>query len=234
MPCARNQEFVTEADRDLPGVAGFCEIGKFEPLAAQRLLKLLFQAGIRHRTGHLERRVPQRGGPVTRKIISLQVPFEQQERAQEICFPTVRPTNAIRNCKVQLSYVCPRDWEQLDPTNEHATRFCQQCQEKVVLCLTDFEAINHARQGHCIAMPGEDGTAKFLLKMGRPPPLTSEQKNRYVAYQVDEAKTRALRNLTDSSKFCSECGYPTSEDPCECIVCAAKKSALLVAWRTSK
>jgi hypothetical protein len=228
MPCANNREFEIEPDQVGLDTTGFCEMGKFEPLATQRLLKLLDRFGIRHRTVNLTKKVLQRGGPIKRKMIAIQVPLEDRRRANLICFPPVKPTNAIRNCKVELSYVCPRDWEELDPTNEPATRFCQQCREMVILCSTDFEAINHAGQGHCIAMAGEDGTAKFLLKMGRPPPLTSEQKSMYVAYRIDEAKTQALRNLTESSKFCTSCGYPMPEDSSECTVCAAKKDALLV------
>lgn len=143
-------------------------------------------------------------------------------------YPDRLPANAIRNCTVGLKYVCPLDWDQLESTPETGIRFCQQCEKKVFLCSNDFEALNHARQAHCIAMPGEDGTAKHLLKMGMPPPLTDEQKARYVAYCVDQAKTNALRQLSDSSNFCSVCGYPLDRDTSECIVCRAKRHASVV------
>jgi len=127
---------------------------------------------------------------------------------------------------VKLKYVCSLDWDQLEPTAEEGTRFCLECQKKVFLCSNDFEALNHARQGHCIAMPGEDGTANHLSKLGMPPPLTDDEKARYVAYCIDQAKTNALSQLTDTSSFCSVCGYPTGTSGC--IVCRAKQTAMIV------
>jgi hypothetical protein len=206
----------------------FCELGQFEPEAVRRLAQLLERAGITFRTAPVLMRIPHRGGPVTKTLVSIIIRFEDRSQAQALVYPDRLPANAIRNCTVGLKYVCPLDWDQLGSTPETGTRFCKQCEKKVFLCSNDFEAINHARQGHCIAMPGEDGTAKHLLKMGMPPPLTDEQKARYVAYCVDQAKTNALRQISDISDFCSVCGYPLDRDTSECIVCRAKRHASVV------
>lgn len=204
------------------------ELGRFSPLAARRLLKLFGKAGIAFQTEPMLCRVHRKGGPVTETLVSIVITSNDLEKAKALLRPDRLPANAIRNCTMQLHYVCPLDWAQLEPTAQKETRFCVECQKNVFLCLTDFEAINHARQGHCIAMRGEDGSAKYLLKMGMPPPLTEEEKARYVAYRVDQAKTNALQQLTDNSSFCTGCGFPLPMDNPQCLVCTAKEMASAV------
>jgi hypothetical protein len=76
-------------------------------------------------------------------------------------------------------------------------------------------------------MPGQDGAARHLLRLGMPPPLTEQQEAHYVAYCVDQAKTNALRQLTGSSSFCPVCGYPLAMETSDCIVCTAKQNVSL-------
>jgi hypothetical protein len=224
MPCAEARQFVNDPNSN-PVSEGYCEIGKFEGLALRRLLKLFERQGIRYQTATVFHRVPTKRGPITRTVTSIWVHFLEKKRAEAIVHPTLLARNAIRNCKIKLAFVCPRDWDELDPTGESGARFCQQCQQKVFLCKNDFDALERARAGHCIAMPGEDGSARFLLKVGMPPPLTLEQERAYQAYRIDQAKTEALRTLTDSSTFCSVCAYPLPQDSKNCLICAARRSA---------
>lgn len=72
---------------------------------------------------------------------------------------------AIENCPVErergtrgqrlavrFNFLCERRWEELRPTEDHAQRFCDSCQERVYYCDTIVEARQHARLQHCIAI----------------------------------------------------------------------------------
>jgi len=132
-----------------------------------------------------------------------------------------RPTNSIRNCAVEFRRLCPLDWTSLERTDEKSVRFCQACRQNVFLCASDAEALAHARQGHCIAMPGEDGSiGPLAMRVGMPKePLTPEQEASVRAYQLDNAKTKALQALKYSSRFCPQCGYPCPDWKEFCRVC---------------
>ena len=41
----------------------------------------------------------------------------------------------IQNCKFQ--YECPKDWFELDETDDEAIRFCQKCSQNVYFCKND-------------------------------------------------------------------------------------------------
>jgi hypothetical protein len=73
-------------------------------------------------------------------------------------------------------------------------------------------------------MAGEDGSARGLIKGGfvGVPPLTVEEQALVDAYSRDQAKTRALQSVKDSSRFCVTCGYPLCDEVVVCGVCRAK------------
>ena len=54
--------------------------------------------------------------------------------------------------RVTFDFVCDRRWEELNPTEERAVRFCEACRQNVHYCDTIVEARRHARDGHCIAV----------------------------------------------------------------------------------
>jgi hypothetical protein len=90
---------------------------------------------------------------------------------------------ALLNCgqargqprRVRFAFVCERRWESLAPTEAPTVRACEGCGEQVHRCDSVREAEAHAKQGHCIAVPGElvatvDGhDARHVL--GRPDPI---------------------------------------------------------------
>jgi uncharacterized protein (TIGR02996 family) len=68
---------------------------------------------------------------------------------------------AIENCAqnsrvegrgLRFRFVCPQQWEQLQPTADGRVRFCETCQRGVHYCATMHEARNHALAGDCVAV----------------------------------------------------------------------------------
>jgi uncharacterized protein (TIGR02996 family) len=53
---------------------------------------------------------------------------------------------------VTFDFLCDRRWEELNPTDDRAVRFCDTCQQHVHYCDTIMEARRHAWDGHCIAV----------------------------------------------------------------------------------
>jgi uncharacterized protein (TIGR02996 family) len=59
----------------------------------------------------------------------------------------------IVNCdRPHFRFQCPKKWEQLDPTEDDAVRFCETCQQKVYFCSSVQEAGEHARRDDCVAI----------------------------------------------------------------------------------
>lgn len=87
------------------------------------------------------------------------------------------------NCAVRFRRVCPRTWESLRSTEEASIRFCDSCQREVFLCRADDEAVQHAKQRHCIAKPMPSRASLRSLVLGQPdtpsPPLTARMRLRW-------------------------------------------------------
>jgi uncharacterized protein (TIGR02996 family) len=66
----------------------------------------------------------------------------------------------VENCRgkhprlrsLRFDFVCGRRWEEMQPTEDTAVRFCNACEENVHYCDTIHEARQHAETGHCIAV----------------------------------------------------------------------------------
>lgn len=128
--------------------------------------------------------------------------------------------NIIRNCTIKFRRVCPQTWANLRSTADASTRFCDSCQREVFLCTTDTEAVQHARQGHCIAKPMPTATSFQPLVVGRPdPPPTPEEAALEEEYRREAGKTRALRDAEYASRLCPQCGYPCADWLADCHVC---------------
>ncbi|WPB82218.1 hypothetical protein KYC5002_24265 [Archangium violaceum] len=59
----------------------------------------------------------------------------------------------IQNCQVRFQFKCPKQWDSLRETAEPGVRLCGQCHKQVYLCQSTQEAAEHARAGHCVAVP---------------------------------------------------------------------------------
>lgn len=111
-----------------------------------------------------------------------------------------RPRNAIRNCNDFFELRCPMNWNDLEGTDNVGVRFCRECKDRVFFCRTANEALNHAKAGHCVALPGQDGSAAgFGAVVGRPVApivLTADQQALVKAEKADRAMTEKIRAAT--------------------------------------
>lgn len=88
---------------------------------------------------------------------------EAAQREAPSWWHLVRPTAYTLGCGelrdqpavVRFSFECPRLWESFAPTDDPAVRHCDTCREQVFRCETLALAGEHARAGHCIAVPTE-------------------------------------------------------------------------------
>lgn len=55
--------------------------------------------------------------------------------------------------EIRFAFVCERRWASLAPTEDAQIRTCDECRECVHHCASVREAEDHARAGHCIAVP---------------------------------------------------------------------------------
>jgi hypothetical protein len=58
----------------------------------------------------------------------------------------------VADCPLEFGVECPRRWLELRPGERPDVRFCDSCRREVFLCSTENEAIEHARQGRCVAI----------------------------------------------------------------------------------
>jgi len=56
----------------------------------------------------------------------------------------------IQDCKKLFKYLCPKKWENLEPTEREKVRFCNSCRKNVYLCSSEEEAESYS--GVCIAL----------------------------------------------------------------------------------
>ena len=54
---------------------------------------------------------------------------------------------------VGFRFRCPQEWHNMVPTEAADVRYCTQCEKPVYLCTSTDEALEHACQNHCVAVP---------------------------------------------------------------------------------
>jgi uncharacterized protein (TIGR02996 family) len=93
----------------------------------------------------------------------------------------------VENCDVRFELLCPKQWQQLRPTEDATVRHCDVCKQNVYHCSTMWEAREHAGQGHCVAVDSiqyrteGDLTSEGGMLVGvlrgppMPPPLSAGQ-----------------------------------------------------------
>jgi uncharacterized protein (TIGR02996 family) len=80
----------------------------------------------------------------------------------------------IENCEVRFEFLCPRQWQQLQPTQKSAVRYCDTCKQNVFYCRTVEEARSVLWHGRCIAIESHqerregDLTPRRVIAVGRP------------------------------------------------------------------
>lgn len=58
----------------------------------------------------------------------------------------------IENCDEAFRFQCPKNWENLNATQDTAVRFCEECRKNVYYCNDIEEAHDHATAGECVAV----------------------------------------------------------------------------------
>lgn len=57
-----------------------------------------------------------------------------------------------RSMLITFNYLCDRRWQDMQPTEQPAVRYCDSCRQSVHYCDTIMAARQHAGEGHCIAV----------------------------------------------------------------------------------
>jgi hypothetical protein len=124
----------------------------------------------------------------------------------------------IRNCRISLGARCPKQWRDLEPTSDADRRHCYVCEQDVFFCFSDFDTLEHARAGHCIAraLPADPRAREILV--GRPVFEELPVKQAQAVYQREVAIDDALSNIS-CKRNCPDCGYPVPDWRTYCRVC---------------
>ena len=128
----------------------------------------------------------------------------------------MKTSNTIRNCGLKFKRQCSYLWDNLEPTDEGAVRYCNTCTRNVYLCVTNEETLWHAEQGHCVARPVPDSSEGAGVFLGEPDPeweranlaVTEQQEEASRLIGLERAIDNALENITITSRRCVLCGYP--------------------------
>ena len=62
------------------------------------------------------------------------------------------PRTGKRRRQIEFEFACPRQWDQLEPTDDDEIRTCQVCREYVFYCRSVREAQHLAAFGACVAI----------------------------------------------------------------------------------
>lgn len=136
----------------------------------------------------------------------------------------MKTQKTIRNCEEAFRFLCPKNWEELIPTDDAAQRQCDQCQQIVYLCVTDEETLQHAQAGHCIAreLPDESELPRMLLGfIGDPEEIPEEPESVVEArrWRSREAGIDdSLANI-EAERQCPKCHFPAPDWRETCRVC---------------
>jgi predicted amidophosphoribosyltransferase len=136
----------------------------------------------------------------------------------------MRMLQTIRNCTIRPKAACPKQWDDLTPTDSPTTRHCPKCDHDVYFCASDEETLAHARAGHCIARE-EPHHAEMGFVIGRMmaahPPEVVAQQSLVTARRRREHGINVLLGgrLDVPSRPCPDCVYPVPTFRDSCYVC---------------
>jgi hypothetical protein len=80
----------------------------------------------------------------------------------------------IENCDVHFRFKCPKQWADLQPTNDKLVRHCDVCEKDVFYCYTKDELQERASKNQCVAFNdyGESPMTLGLPDQIPPPDLS--------------------------------------------------------------
>jgi hypothetical protein len=70
--------------------------------------------------------------------------------------------STVQNCDRVFRIRCPKQWADLDLTDDPKTRWCAVCERKVTFCLTDADVERLSLAGECVAYYDGSGHADTL------------------------------------------------------------------------
>jgi uncharacterized protein (TIGR02996 family) len=77
--------------------------------------------------------------------------------------------NSIRQPLRTIEFECPKQWEQLKPTDDVSVRYCDACRKNVYYSESIDDAKRNAAQGRCVAVCISLSRSRWdLLPQGRP------------------------------------------------------------------
>ena len=87
------------------------------------------------------------------KVVRIKVPgramSKAEERATRVAARQTRKPMTIANC--QFEFKCPKQWGELTDDGKLDSRFCDACERRVHLCVTNEELRARAKAGECVA-----------------------------------------------------------------------------------
>lgn len=97
--------------------------------------------------------------PCVDGLMAERAPFTRKARPYDYGYvePLVEgPMNCGRTQnwppRVRFEYECPKQWAELEATDDAAVRFCFECRHRVYYCASESEVREHAALGHCIGV----------------------------------------------------------------------------------
>ena len=96
------------------------------------------------------------------------VPFTLWGEANTAAYSTVQ------NCDRSFRIRCPKNWADLNPSDDPTSRWCSTCERIVTFCLTDSDIERLTRNGECVAYYGHCffGYTRFAGRTQVIPPST--------------------------------------------------------------
>jgi|SRR5579871_709276 len=70
------------------------------------------------------------------------------------------------DCRRFFKFLCPKVWQDLEPTDEETVRFCSSCRRNVYLCTSREDIDRHA--GECVALFYKTRTRQIYGELGEP------------------------------------------------------------------
>lgn len=92
---------------------------------------------------------------------------KEEERATRVEARKTREPMTIANC--QFEFKCPKQWSALTDDGKLDSRFCDACERRVHLCVTNEELRARAEAGECVAFYRRRSLPLLIGSASQPP-----------------------------------------------------------------